>query len=127
MLAGAAEGAIGAANALRGGGSYRAVRSANTGGEVHHMPAWGSLKQMGDKNPFSHGSAPGILMEKGDHMLTASWGPQGAAYRAESAAMLQEGRFLDALARDIADVQGQFPGKYDAQVADMLAYLWGGR
>ena len=74
VIGGIADAAIGAANALRGGGSYRAVRSANTGGEVHHMPSWNSLKRMGDSNPFSHGSAPGILMEKGDHMLTASWG-----------------------------------------------------
>lgn len=77
VIAGAADAAVGAANMLRGGGSYRSVRSVNKGGEVHHMPSWNSLKQMGDKNPFSHGGAPGILMEKGDHMLTASWGRGG--------------------------------------------------
>lgn len=90
------------------------------------MPAWGSLNKW-DKNPFSYNQAPGILMDKLDHMATGSWAPQGAAWRAETASMLQEGRFLDALARDIADVQGQFPGKYDAQIADMLAYLWSGQ
>jgi len=39
--------------------------------------------------------------------------------------MLNEGRFLDALARDIIDVQTKFPGKYDAQIAEMLLHLWG--
>ena len=70
---------------------------------------------------------PGILMEKGDHLPTASWGrgAEAQAWRAESAQMLNEGRFLDALARDIMDVQTKFPGKYDAQIVEMLGHLWG--
>ena len=90
------------------------------------MPSWAALKQMGDKNPFSHGSAPGILMDRVDHYATGSWGPGGAAWRAETASMLKEGRFLDALARDIGDVQSQFPGKYDSRIDEMLQHLWSG-
>jgi hypothetical protein len=40
--------------------------------------------------------------------------------------MLEEGRFLDVLAREIIDVQTQFPGRYDAQINAMLRYLWSG-
>jgi hypothetical protein len=109
------------------GGPYGAVREANAGGEVHHMPAWGALSKS-QGNPFSYRSAPGILMSKSDHMLTASWGrgADAAAWRAQTTAMLNEGRFLDALARDIADVQAQFPGRYDGEIQQMLDYLWSG-
>ncbi len=95
------------------------------------MPSWGALKQMSG-NPFSYGNAPGILMDVTDHMATASWGPAGAAYRAEQAAALNEGRFLDVLARDIQDVRDVAtragnPSKYDPQIQEMLNYLWGGK
>jgi RHS repeat-associated protein len=128
VIGGVADAAIGAANLLRGGGSYRAVRSANKGGEVHHMPAWGAIKDSKlNNNPFTRGNAPGILMEKGDHMMTASWGrgPHATAWREGTTQMLNEGRFLDALARDIIDVQTKFPGQYDAQIGQMLSDLWG--
>jgi hypothetical protein len=108
-----------------GGGPYRGVRTTNSGGQVHHMPAWGALTQW-EGNPFTYRGAPSILMSVEDHMATASWGPGGAAWRAESAAMLQEGRFLDVLVRDINDVRTKFPGVYDAQIDAMLGYLWSG-
>ncbi len=127
VIVGAAQAVLGAASAARGGGSYSSVRSANQGGEVHHMPSWGAMKQW-EGNPFSYDRAPGILMDKADHMITESYGSSAAAqsWQASSAQMLNDGRFLDALAHDIIDVQSKFPGKYDAAIDQMLQYLWSG-
>jgi len=47
------------------GGLFKEVRSANTGGEVHHMPADSS-------SPLSTNNGPAILMDADDHKLTAS-------------------------------------------------------
>jgi RHS repeat-associated protein len=111
------------------GGSYRGVRTAwrGAGGEVHHMPSWKAQVNAGN-SPFTHGRAPGIMMDASDHANTASWGTKVEAqqYRAWQAAALGEGRFLDVLARDIQDVESIAPGKYTANIQQMLDHLWSG-
>jgi len=42
-------------------------------------------------------------MDARDHMQTESLGLMGAGWRAETAQMLDEGRFLDGLAHDIIE------------------------
>jgi len=46
---------------------------------------------------------PAIWMDARDHMQTESLGLMGAGWRAETAQMLDEGRFLDGLAHDIIE------------------------
>jgi RHS repeat-associated protein len=109
------------------GGTYRGVRvpSRGAGGEVHHMPSWAAQVDAGNL-PFTRGRAPGIMMESADHMKTGSWGSAGAGYRETQTIALREGRFLDVLARDIQDVESIAPGKYSANIQQMLDHLWSG-
>lgn len=97
------------------GGSYRRVRGANVGGEVHHMPA-------DSVSPLSHSDGPGILMDRVDHRRTGSWGSTHTAqtYRARQRELLDEGRFNDAVQMDIDDIQSKFGDKYDAAILQML-------
>jgi hypothetical protein len=76
--------------------------------------------------PFSAKKGPGILMDAVDHAQTASWGPLGKEYCDMQVKMLNEGRFLDVLARDIQDVQAVAPGEYDTVIQQMLDHLWSG-
>ena len=97
------------------GGAYENV--AANGGEVHHMPA-------NSISPYSTGKGPGIRMEKGDHMETASWGSSKAAveYREKQRQLIDEGKFKEAQQMDIEDVREKFGDKYDKAIEEMQAY-----
>jgi RHS repeat-associated protein len=127
VIGGIADAAIGAANAVRGGGSYRAVRSANTGGEVHHTPAWAGIRNSNlNKNPFTHGNSPGILMETADHAMTPSYGRGFGpdSYRALQTEMINAGQFLDAMKMDVDFIRAAFGTKYDSQIQQMGEAFW---
>lgn len=100
------------------GGSYNEVET--QGGEVHHMPAK-------DANPYlSPGKGPSIRMEIADHYLTKSWGRRASAiaHRATQAGLIAQGKFLDAVAMDIADIRRpEFGGKYEKGIQQMLDYI----
>jgi hypothetical protein len=101
------------------GGRYGKVRAANTGGEVHHMPA-------DSVSPLSRSKGPGILMDKADHARTASHGSQGLAgakYRARQKALIEQGRFDDAVQMDIDDIQSKSANKYDDAILEMIDSL----
>ncbi len=91
------------------------------------MPSW-KAQEIAGNSPFTRRSAPGIMMDVEDHKETASWGryEQANAYRKWQADALREGRFLDALSADIQNVEKIAPGKYSANIQQMLDYLWSG-
>lgn len=106
-------------SAYRGGAHYCMQEP---GYHSHHMPARSS-------SPLADAAiGPAIQMDRTDHYLTASYGgnANGARYAPQRAA-LANGQTMAAIMMDVADVkaiavaQGQ-PGKYDAAIAQMLAY-----
>lgn len=81
--------------------------------ERHHMPA-------NSVGPLSTGRGSAILMEKADHMMTASWG----SCRAAKAYGVRQKELIGgdpngAQQMDIDDVTTQFPGKYDEAIGEM--------
>jgi hypothetical protein len=100
------------------GGAYEAVRAANQGGEVHHMPA-------AAVSYLSRAEGPAIWMEAVDHHKTASWGRsrEAIAYRKSQQALIQQGQFRTAQQMDINDVRLKFGDKYDRAIAQMLRYM----
>ena len=99
------------------GGRYGELATGN-GIEVHHMPA-------DSVTSLSRARGPAIQMERLDHYQTASWGRSNAAqaYRAEQKALVDAGRFDDAIQMDIDDVISKFPGKYDDAILEMIDRL----
>jgi hypothetical protein len=99
------------------GGSYQSVRDANTGGEVHHMPA-------DSVSHLSRDEGPAIWMAAIDHHQTASWGRSRSAisYRRQQQNLVQQNQFLAAQQMDINDIHAKFGDKYDDAIAPMLDY-----
>ena len=107
---------------LVGGGSYREVRDSNDGGEVHHMPA-NSVNR--DTGSAGRDTGPAIHMSTDDHAQTASHGRQGldaADYRQKQADHINNGRYDNAMAMDIRDVSGLFPGRYKKSMLQAVQY-----
>lgn len=100
------------------GGAYKAVRGANQGGEVHHMPAASASHLSVDE-----GSA--IWMETANHHQTASWGRSrfAIAYRKRQQELIQQGQFMDAVQMDIDDLRSKFGSQYDEGIQQMLEYV----
>lgn len=114
-------GAVGPPKPVTGkncGGAYAKVRAARRGGEVHHSPA-------NSISPLSTDKGPSIWMTRRDHRRTASCGSGRGArrYRAQQKALIKDGKFRDAVAKDIRDIRKKFGKKYDACIKQMLAYL----
>ncbi|WXA94367.1 FG-GAP-like repeat-containing protein [Pendulispora brunnea] len=111
------------------GGSYskvKAIRNAlNIGGEIHHMPAWASIEKAGLEG-VTHGNAPAIWMSRVDHLRTSTWGAwnKSKAFRAEQKALIEQGRFLDALKMDVDAVRATHGAKYDGAIQQMGEYIW---
>ena len=99
------------------GGAYEAVRAANQGGEVHHMPA-------AAVSYLSRAEGSAIWMEAADHHKTASWGRsrEAIAYRKSQQALIQQGQFRTAQQMDIDDIRLKFGNKYDQAITQMLQY-----
>ncbi len=98
------------------GGAYKDIEA--NGGVRHHMPA----KSV---STLSETDGPAIWMEAADHAETASHGNQGSIgeeYRARQAALIEQGRFDEALQMDIDDIRSKFGSKYDEGIKQMLEY-----
>ena len=104
------------------GGSYGGTKQ--SGIESHHAPA-------NSTSPLPKSQGPALQMEPGDHRMTSSHGHQGAdgaAYRAELAQLIAEGRWRDAMAKEVRDIraiareQGD-PRKYNEAIKEMLEYF----
>jgi hypothetical protein len=63
-------------------------------------------------------------MEQAEHALTSSYGNSAAAqgYRQEIGALIQQGRWRDAMAQEIRDVRRIAGSKYNQAVQQMLEY-----
>lgn len=98
------------------GGAYKDLKAGT--GENHHTPA-ASVSTL----PKSKG--PAVWMQKADHAGTGSHGTKGldgAAYRARQAALIEQGKFDEALQMDIEDIKSKFGTKYDEGIKQMLEY-----
>lgn len=91
--------------------------------DSHHMPA-------DQVSPLSKNSGPAIQMLPGDHAKTGSNGqmPGSAIYRYEIGQLLAEGKWRDALAKEIRNVRKianaiQDPKKYNESISEMLKYF----
>ncbi len=65
-------------------------------------------------------------METADHLKTASHQKQGAKariYREKQAALINQGKFREALQMDIDDIRLKFGKKYDPHIQQMLDYF----
>jgi hypothetical protein len=98
------------------GGAYKDIEAGT--GQVHHMPA-------ASVSTLSQALGPAIWMETADHMKTASHGTLGGIgvkYRMRQAALIEQGRFDEALQMDIDDIRSKFGKKYDEGIRQMLEY-----
>jgi hypothetical protein len=109
----------------RGGAHGQTKFPRNDGLDSHHSP---------DRNADPRVTAdegPAIQMDPRDHTWTSSNGQNGRAgaiYRAQTADMISQGRYRDAMAREIIDIRraamqgsGQMT-KYNEAVQEMLEY-----
>ncbi len=102
------------------GGSYAEVKETSDGKthEVHHMPA-------DSVSPLERNDGPAIKMEKEDHRQTASCGSSREAreYCAQQKALIEQGKFREAVQMDIDDIHDKFGNKYDDAIAEMMTYV----
>ena len=98
------------------GGAYGKLDRA-AGLERHHMPA-------DSVSPIARARGPAIQMDAADHALTASYGnsARAQAYREEIGSLVEQGRFRDAMAREIRDVRSLAGSKYNEAIRAMLDY-----
>ncbi len=110
---------------VEGGPHSQTKHPPGDGKDSHHMP-----DRNADPN-VSPEDGPAIKMDPADHHATSSNGRNGLAgkkYRAETAQMIQDGKYRDAMAREIRDVRRaaqQVSGdatKYNKPIQQMLDY-----
>jgi hypothetical protein len=103
------------------GGYYRAVRKANRGGEVNHIPAYKSYEGI---VPLNRDKGIAIWMTEADHRKTATWGSHSSAqkFRAEQRNLINKGQFEQALLMDIKDIRSQFGSKYNKGMLQALKH-----
>lgn len=103
------------------GGYYRAVRKANRGGEVNHIPAYKSYEGI---VPLNRDKGIAIWMTEADHRKTATWGSHSSAqkFRAEQRELINKGQFEQALLMDIKDIRSQFGSKYNKGIQQALKH-----
>lgn len=107
----------------RGGAHSKTSKPVNDGKDSHHMPA-------DDISPLARNDGPAIQMDPSDHRLTKSNGtqPGSAKYRAKLDALLQNGRWREAMLKEIGDIRRiqnliNSPGKYNEAMLEMLEYF----
>lgn len=63
-------------------------------------------------------------MTLGDHQKTASWGNSVRAqnYRNEQLALINQGKYNEAVEKDIKDIRSNFGKKYDGAISMMWSY-----
>lgn len=104
------------------GGSYGGTKKA--GVDSHHAPA-------NSVSPLRTSQGPAVQLLPSDHLLTSSHGQQGAAgarYRAQIGALLQQGKWREALKKEVADLRRVAksvgdPKKYNQAIKEMMEYF----
>jgi uncharacterized Zn-binding protein involved in type VI secretion len=103
------------------GGPYKEMKKPpGDGKDAHHIPAKDSYKHTGlDKN-----DGPAIKMDPKDHQKTASYGAsdEAIAYRGEQKKLIDQGKFNEAMQKDIDDIKTKFPRKYDKALDGAVEY-----
>ena len=104
-------------NIKRGGNSYTPRR------ESHHIPADSAYSKINGK-VISSDAKPSIQLDVTDHYATASWGSKGKQYSKIQEKLIQGGKagYRAAMVMDIEDIRSKFGDKYDAAIAQMLAW-----
>jgi uncharacterized Zn-binding protein involved in type VI secretion len=108
----------------RGGAHSKTSKPVNDGKDSHHMPA----KKV---SPLDKDDGPAIQMDPPDHRETLSNGSQGregAVFRDATAQLLAQGRWRDAMVKEMLDVRrvAQEMGdarKYNEAMLEMLEYF----
>jgi RHS repeat-associated protein len=120
-----AKGAAANRGPYRGGPHSQAKGPTGDGLDSHHMPD----RNADPRVPVDNG--PAIQMDPHDHALTSSNGRNGragAAYRAQTADMINQGNYRGAMAREIRDVRGAAARgsgdrtKYNEAIGEMPDY-----
>lgn len=103
------------------GGSYKDVRDANEGGQVHHMPSFAASQSAG---VLSKNSGPSLWMETSDHRRTQSFRRSREAddYRNQQKELIEQGKFQEAQQMDIDDIRSKFGDKYDLGIQELQNY-----
>lgn len=98
------------------GGAFKDLENLE-GTERHHMPSC-------EASNLSRDVGPAIIIDKQDHMKTASWGRSREAqeYRNKQKELIDEGKFKEAQQMDIDDIRSKFGNKYDAAISQMQQY-----
>lgn len=108
----------------RGGAHGKTSKPANDGKDSHHMPA-------DDVSPLKRNDGPAIQMEPDDHALTSSNGQNGRVgrrYRAMIESLLKDGKWREAMLKEIQDVrriakQIKDARRYNEAMLEMLEYF----
>ncbi|MFD1832563.1 DUF6531 domain-containing protein [Streptomyces desertarenae] len=106
------------------GGWYGGLQPAGDGKEINHIPAKASYKHLVDPRLTPH-MGPAIRMERSDHREVTSTGSshEAKAWHARQRALIDAGRFDEAMKMDIDDIRARFGSKYDQHIADMVESL----
>ncbi|HDR9086724.1 hypothetical protein [Burkholderia vietnamiensis] len=108
----------------RGGAHSKTSKPANDGKDSHHMPA-------DDVSPLKRSDGPAIQMDPDDHAMTSSNGQNGRAgkaYRAMIGGLLRDGKWREAMLKEILDVRKLASEindgrKYNEAMLEMLEYF----
>jgi hypothetical protein len=103
----------------RGGAHGETTKPKGDQQDSHHMPP----KQCFPKSMWN--DLPAIQMDPADHALTMSNGQNGAAgikWRAEQCELVNNGKFGEALQREIDDIRRVAGNKYDDAIKEMDEY-----
>lgn len=98
------------------GGAFKELENLeNT--ERHHMPSC-------EASNLQRDVGPAIIMDKADHVKTASWGNSKEAqeYRNKQKELIESGHFKEAQQIDINDIRSKFGNKYDDAIKEMQQY-----
>lgn len=97
------------------GGAYGSMLAYE--GQRHHIPS-------DSVSTVTTYSGPAIRMLKEDHRMTASCGGSTAAknFRAKEEALINAGKFDEAMQLGIDDVRSLFGSKYNRAIEQMISY-----
>ena len=103
--------------AFRGGPHSEMKKPVGDMRDSHHMPAR-------SVSPLHPEAGPAIQMDRADHLLTSSVGttPEAVEYRTTIKALLEEGKWREAMALEIRDVRRVAGSKYGQAIREMLEY-----
>ena len=107
----------------QGGGSHKETRLLSLGGEVNHMPAFASYKNIPNIG-IAFGEGTSTWMEILDHRDTASWGnsKKSKIWKKVQEDLILRGKFGKAMEMDIKDVKRKFGTKYNQGMREMIDY-----